>query len=222
MSNLAQRPLLLGHRGTRRGVPENTLEAFEQALAHGCDGFEFDVRRSADGRAVICHDARLGRRLVARNSYAALCQRAPALPLLEEVLTRFGERAYLYIELKVAGLEQQVVTALRAHPPQRGFVVASFLPDALTAVHACDRTLPLGFICDAPRRLARWRTLPVSIVMPKRTLVTPALVEQLHAAGKQVIVWTVNREREMRRLAALGVDGIVSDDTERLGRVLQR
>ena len=45
------RPLLLGHRGARatRHVPENTLASFELCLEHGCDGFEFDIRRSSDG-----------------------------------------------------------------------------------------------------------------------------------------------------------------------------
>ena len=49
----------LGHRGARavRQIPENTLASFELCLQHGCDGFEFDVRLSADGQAVICHDA---------------------------------------------------------------------------------------------------------------------------------------------------------------------
>jgi glycerophosphoryl diester phosphodiesterase len=52
------RPLLLGHRGLRvpQAPPENTFAAFDLALQHGCDGFEFDVRLTGDGRAVICHD----------------------------------------------------------------------------------------------------------------------------------------------------------------------
>jgi glycerophosphoryl diester phosphodiesterase len=52
------RPLLLGHRGARgiRSIPENTIASFDRALADGCDGFEFDVRLTADGEAVICHD----------------------------------------------------------------------------------------------------------------------------------------------------------------------
>ncbi len=217
-----KRPLLLGHRGARRYAPENTLAAFELALAHGCDGFEFDVRCTADGRAVICHGARFLRREVARTSYTALCGRARALPLLQEVLAQFAARAYLYIELKAGGIEAELLALLRAHPPQRGYVVASFLPQVLGAVHACDSSIPLGFICDSRRKLPQWRKLPVSAVMPQHTLVTPALVDQLHSAGKQILVWTVNREKEMRRLAALGVEGIVSDETELLCRVFER
>jgi glycerophosphoryl diester phosphodiesterase len=52
-------PLLLGHRGARHYAPENTLDAFDLALAHGCDGFEFDVRMSADHHPIIVHDPNL-------------------------------------------------------------------------------------------------------------------------------------------------------------------
>ena len=55
------KPLLLGHRGAKSYAPENTIEAFELALQHGCDGFEFDVRFTADAQAVICHDPKFNR-----------------------------------------------------------------------------------------------------------------------------------------------------------------
>src|SRR3954469_10348572 len=53
------RALLLGHRGCRGAFPENTIAAFDHALASGCDGFEFDVRLTSDGKPIVCHDARL-------------------------------------------------------------------------------------------------------------------------------------------------------------------
>src|ERR1051326_3234869 len=99
------RPLLLGHRGARAAAPENTLVAFDLALAHGCDGFEFDVRLTRDAKSVICHDARLAHRSVRRSTYSQLCDRLgrklPAampppslLPSLDDVLARFGNRAW--------------------------------------------------------------------------------------------------------------------------------
>ena len=52
----------------------------------------------------------------------------------------------------------------------------------------------------------------------ERKLATKTLVQELCSAGKQVFVWTVNRQKEMLRLAELGVDGLISDDTLLLGR----
>jgi glycerophosphoryl diester phosphodiesterase len=60
----------------------------------------------------------------------------------------------------------------------------------------------------------------VKIVIPHTKLVSDLLVQEWHAAEKQVFVWTVNRESEMRRLAMWGVDGIISDDTELLVKTL--
>ena len=100
-------PLLLGHRGARatRSVPENTLESFDLALAHGCDGFEFDVRLTADGRAVICHDSVIEGLEVADAEVTDLTY----LPHLESVLDRYAQQAFLDIEIKVPGLEKSVL-----------------------------------------------------------------------------------------------------------------
>jgi glycerophosphoryl diester phosphodiesterase len=213
------RPLLLGHRGARasRHIPENTLESFEFCLQHGCDGFEFDVRRSADGQAVICHDAVTRGMTIAKTSAAAL-----GLPSLDEVLSSFGRRAFLDIELKVAGLEQQTVGLLREYSSSNEYVVSSFKLEVLTALRGFDPTIPLGFICDRDDDLDQWRDLPVAWVISRIQLVNPSLVKQVQSAGKKIMVWTVNGPFQLRRLAELGVDAIVSDNTELAARILAK
>jgi glycerophosphoryl diester phosphodiesterase len=214
--------LLLGHRGARRTAPENTLAAFEKALADGCDGFEFDVRATADAVPVVCHDPDIAGLTVSGSSQAQLAARCPSLPALNTVLAQFASRAYLYFELKVTGVEATVLSLLAAHKPQQGYVVASFLPEAIENVHALDQTIPLGLICDRSDRLALWRSLPISILMPHYRLAVPELLQEAHAAGKQVFAWTVNGAKEMQTLAEAGIDGLVSDDTELLGKLFRR
>ncbi|MFZ0561293.1 MAG: glycerophosphodiester phosphodiesterase [Terriglobales bacterium] len=208
-------PLLLGHRGARasRHIPENTLASFELCLQHGCDGFEFDVRLSADGRAVICHDATSGGMSIAMTAAESL-----GLPALEDVVQQFATRAFLDIELKVAGLERQAIAALLAHTPQKGFVVSSFLPDVLAAVRDIDSAIPLGFLCDNRDQLRGWRETPADWVIPHFKLAEAGLIEQVHAAGNKVMVWTVNRDARIREFAEWGVDAIISDETELLVR----
>ena len=210
-------PLLLGHRGARtyRQIPENTLASFELCLQHGCDGFEFDVRRSTDGQAVICHDATIGGMEIENTASKSL-----PLPTLEDVLRQFAHRAFLDIELKVAGLEAQTLAELRKHPPQKGYVVSSFLPEVLTAVHDLDSAIPLGFLCDTRDQLRGWPESPAEWVIPQFELAGRELVETVHAAGKRIMVWTVNRAGRMREFAAWGVDAIISDETELLVRSL--
>jgi glycerophosphoryl diester phosphodiesterase len=209
--------ILLGHRGARasRQIPENTLESFELCLEHGCDGFEFDVRRSADGVAVVCHDPEV-RGLKIESTPAVQL----ALPLLEEVLGRFSARAFLDIELKVAGLDRQLAAALRAHPPTKGYVVSSFLPAALKAVDELDPHIPLGFLYEREDQLAPTE-LPMAWMIPHFTLVSRELIDRAHAAGSKIMTWTVNRADEMRRIADWGVDAMISDETELLVRTLR-
>jgi glycerophosphoryl diester phosphodiesterase len=207
------RPLLLGHRGARafRPIPENTLASFELCLQHGCNGFEFDVRLSADGEAVVCHDAAVGGREIEKTDSRSL-----ALPTLEAVLRQFAQRAFLDIELKVAGLEPLLLAELRKYPPHKGYVVSSFLPDVLAAIHDLDRAVSLGFLCDTPDKLRGWRQMPAEWVIPQFKLTDRELVELVHAEGRRIMVWTVNRAERMREFTGWGVDAIISDETELL------
>jgi glycerophosphoryl diester phosphodiesterase len=213
------RPLLLGHRGARaeKATPENTPGSFDLALAQGCDGFEFDVRLSADGQAVICHDATIRGLKIAESSAEDL-----ALPLLRDVLTRYQSTAFLDVELKVAGLERITTDLLSKFIPTHGFVVSSFLPEVLVALHDLASAIPLGLICETRAELSRWLRLPVAYVIPHYKLVEQDLVSEITAAGKKILVWTVNVPADMKRLSKWGVDGIISDNPKRLALTLAR
>ena len=211
------RPLLLGHRGARavRSIPENTLESFDRALADGCDGFEFDVRLTADEEAVVCHDARISGYEVSRTPAKQLDR----LPRLRDVLQRYRS-SFLDIELKVKGLEKITLDLFLRHKPLRGFVVSSFQPGTLKSVRALDASILLGLICEFENQLRLWSELPVQYVIPHHALLDAELVRKIKGAGKKIIVWTVNVPEDMRRFADLGVDGIISDDTSLLCRTI--
>ncbi|MGA2855516.1 MAG: glycerophosphodiester phosphodiesterase [Candidatus Sulfotelmatobacter sp.] len=210
------RPLLLGHRGARglKSIPENTLAAFDRALADGCDGFEFDVRLTADGQAVVHHDPKTGDLEIAR----ATAPQLPTLLRLHDVLARYPI-AFLDIELKVPGLEKVVIEAVRKCQPQR-FVVSSFLPEVLETLHVGDASIPLGLISETRVQLLAWDRLSVTYLIPHRGLVDQDLIREVQAAGKKVMVWTLNAAAEMKQFAACGVDGIISDNSSLLCRML--
>jgi len=216
---MSELPLLLGHRGARASasVRENTLASFDLALEHGCGGFEFDVRLTSCGRALICHDPKVEGITVSK----ATCKQLLNLPCLEDVLQHYCQRAFLDIELKVPGLESKVLMALQEHVPERGCVVSSFLPEVVSDLRARSAPVPLGFICDRREHLARWRELPVDYVIPHYTLISEQLVREVHEAGKKLFAWTVNDKASMLRLAGWGVDAIVSDKTELLVQTLR-
>jgi len=90
---MAMAPILLGHRGARavHSVPENTIVSFDLALEHGCDGVEFDLRLTGCGRALVCHNAKVGKITVAR----ATSRQTTSLARLEDVLRHYGHRIFL-------------------------------------------------------------------------------------------------------------------------------
>jgi len=97
------------------------------------------------------------------------------------------------------------------------YAVSSFLPEVLQSIHRRQSAIPLGFICERKWMLRRWHQLPCTIVIPECRLVTEKLVDEIHSSGKKIFVWTVNDREEMLRFSSMGVDAIISDDTELLG-----
>jgi len=211
-------PLLLGHRGARalKSIPENTFPSFDQALADGCDGFEFDVRLTADEEAVLCHDPKAAGVDISR----ATAKQLSGLPRLRDVLQRYRD-SFLDIELKVKGLERITLDLFLRYKPCRGFAISSFVPGVLKALHEEDSTVPLGLICEFKNQLRLWNELPVEYVIPRQDLVDAELIRKIKGAGKKVLVWTVNDAESMKRFAEMGVGGIISDDTALLCRTLR-
>ena len=209
-------PLLLGHRGARatESGPENTLASFDLAIDHGCDGFEFDVRLTACGRSVVCHDPKVSGVTVA----AATATQLAHLPVLENVLQRYARKAFLDIELKIPGLESKVLNALREYQVENGYVVSSFLPRVVAELKIRSAQVQTGIICDKPQQLKTWRDLNHEYVIPHYSLLTRKLVDEVHSAGRKLLTWTVNDRESMLRYAGWGVDGIISDETELLAR----
>ncbi len=211
-------PLLLGHRGARANteIQENSIASFDLALQHGCDGFEFDVRKSLDGEAVICHDPKWRGRTISKTRAALL-----DLPTLQNVVRLYSRRAFLDIELKVPGVEEQTLSAVRVHAPTKGYVISSFIGAVLRRIALVDSQAALGIICGNHSQLKVWRDLPVQYVIAEKKLVTRKLVWEVHEAGKRIMVWTVNRASGMKRFAEYGLDGIISDETKRLVATLE-
>lgn len=212
-----KKPLFLGHRGTRIHVPENTFVAFDLA-AEQCDGFEFDVRRTADGVPIICHDEHYHKHKVAEHTYAQLHAVHP-VHTLREVLERYQDKCYLNIELKDPGMETETLVLLNQFPVRKGVMVSSFLPQVIEGLAALrnKQHVPLGYICRNLKLLPKWKTLPLSHAVINHAIYSKQLQGELQDARIKMFIWTVNDAAEVQRFTELSVDGIISDDPH-LGR----
>ena len=195
-----RRPAICAHRGVSRAHPENSLAAFATAIEMGADMIETDVRRTPRGKLVLHHDP-LGPR------------RPRGLVELAELVALADGRVALDVELKEAGYEEEVLAALDPRP--EGLVVTSFIPKAVAAVHALDPGIATGLIFrpgDRRELAARAEACGARMVVIHSSALRPELGAELAAAGRPLMVWTVN---DRRRLAAVmatpGVTHLVTD-----------
>lgn len=240
------RPLNLGHRGASADAPENTLAAFRRAAELGADGIEFDAKLSRDGVVVILHDATVDRTTdgsgrVSDLSLAELKQldagakfsakfAGERIPTLEETLDAIGDRLLINIELtnyasRNDGLEAKVLELMLRHPWRERIMLSSFNPIALRRVKRAAPQVVCGLLTLPGRMFQAGRILFARLIPgldahhPHHSMTTAGFVRRAHARGQKVNTWTVNAEAEMRRLIAIGVDALMTDQPDVLRRI---
>jgi len=229
------RPLIFAHRGASARHPENTLEAFRAAIRLGADGIELDVQLTRDREVVVIHDPWLerttnGTGLVRNHSFAELRRLsagswlhprfAPCkIPHLREVLALVRPtRLQVIVELKnffvpQPELEERVVELLRSYEMEERAVISSFNFNSLLQVKKLApaiRTalLYIGHLREPWAIAQQYQTEQLHV--PKEEI-TPALINQSHRHGLEVIGWTINRSQAMLQLRKLGIDGIITN-----------
>ena len=200
----------IGHRGGMGHAPQNSVAAFEKAIALGCDEVETDVWIAPDGRLVISHDRPTDRVSLTLDAALDLCR----------------GRVGVNVELKCEGDESRAaetgarVARRLAERSDPDAYVSSFWWGALTAARASAPTVRRAFVfSDSPDRdalIVSASAVGLWALHPERTFVTRELVTAAHAAGLRVNAWTVNDPDEIAEFAALGMDGIISDWPERI------
>lgn len=216
---------VIGHRGASAAAPENTVEAFRLARELGADWVELDARRTADGLIVVHHDADLpdGRRIV-DHTRADLAD-VPGLCELHEALDACTGMS-VNIEVKnypedpdfdlTQIVARSVVELVQARGMQAGVLVSCFHQAAIDLVHELDPTIATAMLGYGPSTSwAEWAAdlaaAGHSAIHPWYPMADADAVADVHAAGMEVNVWTVNDPEHMRQLLERGVDGLCTD-----------
>lgn len=211
---------LIAHRGFAAVHPENTLRAVRAAGAVA-DAVEVDVRRCGSGELVVIHDARVdrvtdGEGPVADHTLAELdaldvLDTGAGVPTLGAVLDAVPDGVGVTVELKENGTATDALSAIDAAAPDA--FVSSFSTGVLAACRDVDPAVPRAFL-TADGGVAAVETaldLDCRYLHPALEACDAALVAAAHEAGLAVNAWTVGDRSEARRLAGLGVDGVIAD-----------
>ena len=242
------RPTVIAHRGASACAPENTLAAFELAVAQGADAIELDVKLTQDGHVVVLHDQTVDRTTngsgeLRRMPLAAIREldagvRFPEkyagerIPLLSEVLEAVGKKLFVNIELTnyatpLDALVPKVVDLVKQFGSQDRILFSSFFPHNLARARKLLPEVPCGLLAWGGRmgwsaRSFGFRRDVYQALHPYLADVDPGLVYRVQAARRRIHVWTVNAEADLKRMIGYGVDGIFTDDPALACRLLGR
>jgi glycerophosphoryl diester phosphodiesterase len=214
------RPLVIAHRGASAAFPENTIEAFLGAAAHGADWVELDARRTADRFLVVHHDAHLpdGRPLV--DLVAA--ELPSSVPSLAEALDACAGMG-VNIEIKNnppdpdldpdQWVAEATVALLADRDGRDEVLISSFNAAAIARVRerAPHVATALLVVEPPPDVVEVLVAAGHSALHPYDWWVEAELVERCHAVGIAVNVWTVDDPARMQELLDHGVDGLCTN-----------
>lgn len=219
------RILVISHRGVSGDEPENTLAAFAASVARGVEAIELDVRCTADGVLVIAHNPTVAGASIADSTCAAVTARLPELCTFGQALDAIPASCHLDVEIKVPGIEAEVLDELRLRRQTGEFVITSFRDDTVARVKTLDSSVQAGLILGEGRpregmraRLseyfptARLRRSGLDLVAPHLKVLHCGFLRRMRRLGYPVYVWTVNEPELMERMFRHpGVRGIITD-----------
>jgi glycerophosphoryl diester phosphodiesterase len=226
----------VAHRGASADRPENTLPAFELAIAQRADVLECDVRRTSDGVLLLMHDATVDRTtsgsgelrsMTAAEARALDAGDGERIPGLADVLALAIGRVRVNVDLKEADVVDDAVAAVRAADAEGSVTYISFLPEVWQRLGELAPDSPVIHLVDSAAGLASLamgdagsQGVGAGVGVPYE-IVNEGMVERMHRHGAGVFAWTVDDEDEMRRLIACDVNGIVTNRPAALAEVIR-
>ncbi|WP_434037566.1 glycerophosphodiester phosphodiesterase [Formosa sp. 4Alg 33] len=224
--------LVMGHRGAKAYIAENTLESIQKALDFNVDGIEIDVHCCATGELIVFHDFTLDRMTngegeLAKHALSELkllkVNKQFAIPTLDEVLDLIDRKCILNIELKGKSTAKATCETIQNYIKNRGwqysdFLVSSFQHHEIEAVFNIDKNIPLGVLTKAnmAEAIEFAETVKARAIHPGAAIVTRDNVKLAQSKGYAVNVWTVNDKATINRMKDYGVDAIISDNPDRV------
>jgi len=229
----ARKVKICAHRGDSLHWPENTLPAFQSAVAQGADYVELDVQSSSDGELFVFHDEYVKRitgnpgrlweytaaQLLEMDAGAFMGQQfaGTRIPTLSQALAFCRGQIQVNVEIRETAYEikhpiaAQVVRIIEELDMADQCVVTAYTRPTLDLIKRLNPEIRTSLLCDSADRLS-WDVPEADALSVYVGLLTPDFVKGAHAAGKQIAAWTADTQEEVRRLAALEADVVITGD----------
>ena len=224
--------LVIGHRGAKGHLAENTLPSIAKAIELEVDGVEIDVFQCASGELVVFHDKTLEKLTNAEGYIEALdldsIQRIEVLggftiPTLEEVLDLIRGRVILNIELKGSATAVKTNELLQIYFEREEWsfekiIISSFNWEELRIFRQVNDQVPIAILTEDDPLDA----IPIGIeleavaINPDYKSLNSDNLAKIRKAGFKIYPWTVNDINDINLISNLGVDGIITDFPERI------
>ena len=229
---LTKEPLIIGHRGAKGHIAENTLPSIAKAIELGVDGIEIDVFKCASGELIVFHDKTL-EKLTNTSGYVEELDldsikridllNGYTIPTLNEVLDLINGQVFLNIELKGSSTAKKTSELLRSYfksktwSPQK-IIISSFDWDELKVFRQNNDEVPIAILTedDPLDAIPIGLELKAIALNPDFKTLNQKNVEKIHKAGFKIFPWTVNEIEDLITIKNLGVDGIITDFPERI------
>ena len=225
------KPIVIAHRGDSSRALENSLEAFRFALSIPVDMIEFDIRMSSDNVLYVMHDKDTGRtangnidmeKSVAEDISRIRLKNGETIPTLKDVLSLVEGKVGLNIEIKSKGAGALTAASLVGSGYRGHVLISSFKEEEIIGALRGMPAVPAAGIFDTFIRaeIGSYKDKGYSCISLNRKTVTEELVVLCQQRGITVYVWTVDDEREMKKLISWNVNGIYSNKPEVLRRLV--
>ena len=220
--------IAIGHRGAAGYCLENTKSSVIKALELGVDYVEIDVHRTSDNHLIVFHDALLDR-LTNKKGYISdfslselkstvKLANGDTIPTLQEICELVNDHGRLFVEIKVRGIEKQVVDIVSKYFNFNSFVIASFCHETIVNVKNLNPSIiTVALFEGIPINLKTFiKSTKADFLGMGIDSIDEIAINQLKKNGAKVIVWTVDNIKEIKRLQKFKVDGIISNFPDRI------
>lgn len=231
---------IMAHRGASGIAPENTLSAIKEAINLNADYAELDVQETADGEIILLHDNGLKRttgldkniwitnydeiKFLDAGSWFSEKYKGEPIPKFKDVIDLVRGKLKLNIELKTNGHEKQladrVVKIVKDKNVSKECFFTSFDYAQIKRVKEIDSTLKVGLIFKKMPDTTDVFKLKIEALSVHYSLIDQSFILKASESDKEIFVWTVNDENEMKKFVELNVKGIITNYPDKLKKVI--